>query len=562
MAGVKGGMRAGFAALGAMGLMASSAAVAAPADFAAKADAYLKTAYPADGPGVAAIVVDDGKVVYSGGQGLADVEAKQAITADTVFRLGSITKQFTAAVILQLAEEEKLSLSDPLSKYLPDFPKPGADATIAQLLNHTSGIKSYTGIPGFMAEKTALAFNTEELVAAFSGEPADFAVGTKHRYNNSGYVLLGAVIEKVTGKPWHAASDERIGRPLGLETIRYGELESSMPNMAAGYTDKDGETAASKAIHMSVPHAAGALIGSVEDLAAWAEALHKGKVLKAASYKQMIAPTELPDGETVPYGYGLRMDALRGRDTIGHGGGIFGFDTASLYIPGDDVFVAVFANSDQARVDPDVALTKLAAMAVGDPIPEHEKVAFSPEAVEPLLGLYSLDEGERRFFLKDGRLFTRRSGGSDMEVFAAGGDRFFYGPESLTWFEIERDTAGKHRMAMFHNGSSKAEMSVRSGPVPVETPVVEVERGVLERYAGSYRASLGMAMVTIGDDGGLSLALGPQQPIRLLPTSETEFRTQGVDAKIVFHGEPGKVSHLVIHQGGQEIRAEREQPAS
>ena len=549
------------AAIGALCLMAAPAA-AAPADFAAKADAYLKSAYAADAPGVAVIVVDDGKVVYAGGQGLADIEARRKITSETVFRLGSITKQFTAAVILQLAEEGKLSLSDPLSKFLPDYPRPGAAATIAQLLNHTSGIKSYTGIPGWMAEgNAARPVTTEQLIAVFKDQPADFEVGTKHLYNNSGYVLLGAVIEKVTGKPWHVAVDERIAKPLGLETIRYGVEESAMPQMAQGYTDKDGSWVPAQKIHMSVPHGAGALIGSVEDLAAWAQALHKGKVVKASSYAQMIAPTKLPDGETVQYGYGLGMDELRGRDTIGHGGGIFGFDTASMYVPGDDVFVAVFANADDPKVDPDIALTKLAAMAVGDPIPEFQKAEVPPAAVEPVLGLYKLEEGERRFFVKDGRMFTRRTGGSDMEVFAAGGDRFFYGPASLTWFEVRRDSAGKHVMAMYHNGAKEPETSVWAGPVPAEAPVVAVERAVLDGYAGSYRASRGIATVAVGEDGGLSIVLGRGRPIPLLPTSNTEFRADGMDAKVVFHGEPGAISHLIIHQGGQEIRADREKSA-
>lgn len=552
-------LKASFA-LGAF--LAAAPALAVPANFKAKADAYLKSTYPADAPGVAVIVVDDGKVAYSAGQGLADLQAKRAITPDTVFRLGSITKQFTAAIILQLAEEGKLALTDPVSKFLPDYPKPGADATIEQLLNHTSGIKSYTSIPGWMAgEKPGQAHTTQQLIAEFKDHPADFAAGTEHRYNNSGYVLLGAIIEKVTGKPWHAAVDERIAKPLGLTTIRYGELEARTPNMAVGYTEEDGRVVPARAVHMTVPHAAGALIGSVEDLAKWSEALHKGKVVPAARYRQMIAPTKLPNGKVENYGFGLAQDTLRGRDTIRHGGGIFGFNTSAVYLPKDDLFVAVFANSDDLEVGPGLALTRLAAMAVGDPFPEFSKVAVPPSEIEPLLGLYEYEGGNRRFFRKDGKLFTRLSGGQDMEVFPAGNDRFFYGPDTLTWFEVKRDPQGRHVMSMYPNGADKALTSVRTGPVPAEAPVVDVPRPVLESYAGSYKASLGTATVALADDGALTIQFGNGQPIRLLATSQTEFRPEGGDAKVVFHKESGKVGHLVFNRGDQSIRAERQPSA-
>lgn len=549
------------AAAGAM-MLTAVPAQAAPADFAARADSFLKSVYAADAPGVAVIVVDDGKVVYSAGQGLADVGAGRKITPATVFRLGSITKQFTAAVILQLAEEGKLSLADPLSRFIPGYPKPGGDATIVQLLNHTSGIKSYTGIPGWMtSDKPATAHTTEQLVAEFKDLPNDFAPGAEHRYNNSGYVLLGAVIEKVTGKPWHVAVEERIARPLGLKTVRYGTVEAKMPNMAAGYHQEDGKVSPSKPIHMSVPHAAGALIGSVEDLAKWAGALHKGKVVSAASYARMIAPTRIADGKVENYGFGIAQDKVRGRDAIGHGGGIFGFDTASTYLPKEDLFVAVFANSDEPSVDPNLTMVKLAAMAVGEPYPEFRKVAARPADVQPLLGLYEFEGGSRRFFAKGGKLFTRRSGGGDMEVFAAGDDRFFYGPGSLNFFEMKRDPSGKHVMEMHQGGDGEIETSVRTGPIPADAPVVSLSRAVLEGYVGSYRASRGIARVALADDGGLTIQLGGGRAIPLLAESETRFRVDDGDLKVVFHESPGNVTHLVVHQGANEIRADREKSA-
>ena len=214
-------MKSSFILLASAALLTSTSATAVPSDFAAKADAVVAEAWPADGPGAAIIVTEGGRPVYERGRGLADLESRRPITPDTVFRLGSITKQFSAAIMLQLVAEGKVSLDDPLSKYFPDYPQPGASATIAQLLNHTVGVQSYTDIPGWMVEeKTNRALTTEQLIAEFRDLPSPSKPGEKWAYNNSGYVLVGAVIEKVTGKPWHEVVGERIDRPLGLATIR------------------------------------------------------------------------------------------------------------------------------------------------------------------------------------------------------------------------------------------------------------------------------------------------------------------------------------------------------
>lgn len=537
---------------------ASAPALAVPSDFAARAAAVVERSYPADAPGAAVIVMDDGKIVYSAGRGLADVAGNRPITPDTVFRLGSITKQFTAAAVLKLVEEGKISLTDPLSKFLPDYPKPGAAATVAQLLNHTSGIQSYTGIPGWMAgPKPAQAVTSESMIAEFKDMPVDFERGTKWDYNNSGYVLLGAIIEKVTGKAWHEVVAEKVTRPLQLTSIRYGVGEEQIAGMAKGYTMDGGRVAPSRAIHMSVPHAAGALVGSSRDLAKWSHALHHGKVVKNETYKQMIAKTRLADGTETPYGFGIGLADVRDRVAIAHGGGIFGFSTYALYVPSDDLFVAVLTNSDEPKTSPSVTSLRLAALAIGNPYPNLVERKVRATELEPLFGLYKSELAERRFFAKDGKLFTRRTGASDMPVFAAGDDRFFYGENSLTWFEVKRDPAGKHVMAMYHGGGDEAEMSTRIGPVPAEAPPVKLSPATLQSYVGRYRFGPTPVTVGLGEQGGLTVKLGEQPPVVIQPTSETLFRAVGIDAAVRFEKTDGKVTGLVIIQSGKERPAER-----
>lgn len=542
-------------------IVLSAPAHAVEPDFAAKAEAIVEAAYPATGPGGAAIVTEGGKVVYVGASGMADIAKGEPLTPDTVFRLGSITKQFAAAVVLQLAAEGKLSLDDPLTKFVPGYPEPGGHATVRQLLNHTSGIQSYTGIPGWMAgDKVRTPHTTAEMIAEFRDQPPEFAPGEKWNYNNSGYVLVGAVIEAVTGKPWYEAAAERITGPLGLTTIRYGAEESSIPAFATGYTEgADGKFEPARPIDMSVPHAAGALLGTVGDLARWSNALHHGKVVPAPLYAQMIAPTPLPGGKSQPYGFGLAQDTLRGLPAITHSGGIFGFGTNAIYIPERDLFVAVFTNSDSGIQPAGVPMLRLAAEAVGKPFPTFTAVEPDLAALDPALGIYAIDGGEdtRLLFARDGKLYTRRSGASDSPVLAAGENRFFYGPESLNWFELKQEDGGAWAMLMHQNGEKQAERAVRTGPVP-EVVTVDVPREVLASYAGQYTSPVAPIAVALREDGVLTLAFGPQQPAALQPTSETEFAVIGVDARIEFTRTDGKVTGLVLRQGGRELAATRD----
>jgi len=540
--------------------LGGSGAAAPPADFRARADAIVAAAFPADGPGAAVIVTRGGETIYAGARGLADVEGRRPIAPDSVFRLGSITKQFTAAVVLQLVHEGRISLDDPVSRFLPDYPQPGAAATVRQLLNHTSGIQSYTGIPGWMVEEnTDRAYTTAEMVALFRDRPSPTPPGQAWAYNNSGYVLLGAIVEQVTGKPWHEAVAERIAGPLGLATIGYGVDRESGAAMARGYTDAQGQVRPARRIHMSVPHAAGALVGTAGDLARWSQALHHGRVVSPELYAQMTRPAPLAEGRTHPYGFGVGLEEVRGRGTIEHGGGIFGFSTYATYIPSDDLFVAILANSDEPAANPSIVASRLAALALGDPYPVFARADGDARALAPLFGVYRVGEDgvSRRFFARDGKLYTMRDGGGELEVFAAGDDRFFYGPNSLSWFSIERRADGAHAMAMHQNGAAEAERAVRTGEVPPEPAAVQVDRAILDSYVGQYATGGPLVDIAMAQGGGLTIQLGGQPVLPLRATGEAEFVVQRVNARIVFHRENGAVNRLVIHQGGREIEARR-----
>jgi len=394
------------------------------------------------------------------------------------------------------------------------------------------------------------------LIAVSKDLPAPSKPGEKWSYNNSGYVLLGAVLEKVTGKPWDQAVADLVTTPLKLASIRSGIGADGTPGMATGYTAGDKAPKIAQKIHMSVPHGAGALVGTVGDLAAWGNALHNGKLLAPASYAAMTTATKTADGTTTPYGFGVQLADLRGRAAIGHGGGIFGFSTDSIYLPREKIFVAVFANSDSPQSDPEILTMRLAALAAGDPFLDFTKVAVDPKAIDGVVGTYAFADTERAFFRRDGKLFAQRKDRPELEVFPAGGNKFFYGPDNLTWFEIISDAAGKLQFAMHQNGASKAEMGTWKGPPPVAMPAVVVPAATLDSYAGSYASPAGI-FVFKHEAGGLSIKLGPQPTLPMKAISTTEFEITQVGAKIRFNAKDGKVGSITLFQGGQELEGVR-----
>ena len=530
----------------------ASTAVAQPADFHSQADAILDASFPADGPGAAVIVTRGGRPVYAAGRGLADVDSRSPITSDTPFLLGSIAKQFTAAVVLQLVSERRLSLDDPISRFFPDWPQPGARATVRQLLNHTSGIQDFTKIPGWIARNRERPWTTGELLAVFRDLPAKAEPGQEWEYNNGGYVMLGAIVEEVTGKAWHEVLTERITGPLGLRTIVYaGEIPDAV---ARGYTDAGGRQQPVHRRHMSVAHAAGGLAGSVRDMARWAQALHHGEVVPAALYQEMIRPARLADGSTEPYGFGLRLQQVRGRPALVHGGAGGGLDTDSVYIPSEDLFVAVFANSDEPASDPSSLTRRFAALALGQPIPTFTRADVDLAAIKPLFGLYRAGEGEPlRFFSDSGKLYVGRGAGQ-REAFAAGEDRFFFGPDDLSWVRFERRPDGAHVAEVHRPDNAQPQRAVRTGPVP---PPLTLAPAVLQSYVGTYQTELLAVTVAIGENGRLTITPAGQPTMPLRPVSQTEFRIDGTPMRIVFHPDGGEVNRFTLYRGARELHGRR-----
>ena len=281
----------------------------------------LESAYPADGPGAVALVAKNGKVLFRGSRGMANIELGVSLNTKHVFRLGSLTKQFTAAAIMLLVEEDKVELDQPIQTYLPDYPDHGHTITVRHLLAHTSGIYNYTAIPAYFSDgRSRKDLSTEELVELFDDLEMGFTPGERFSYSNSGYVLLGAIVEEVSGQGYADFVGKRIFAPLGMANTHY-DGSQLIKGRTAGYdTWGDGFTNAGF-ISVTQLHAAGSLLSTVDDLVIWTTALFGGQLLSDESIAAMIEPYTLNDGTQSPYGFGFFVSDFRDESSIAHPGG-------------------------------------------------------------------------------------------------------------------------------------------------------------------------------------------------------------------------------------------------
>ncbi len=342
--------------------------VYAQRDLHSEIDLLVQNTFADDMPGAAIIVVKDGETLYRGAKGLANVELGVPLEPDMVFRLGSITKQFTSASIMLLEERGKLKLDDTIDKYLPEYPAEIASKiTIEHLLTHTSGIVTYTGIPGYMfSDKIRRELSTNELVDVFKDLQPVSAPGEKWNYNNSGYVLLGAIIENVSASSYEDFVQENIFDKLGMENSHYGSHTRIIPNRVAGYEILGSNVSNARFLSMTQPHAAGSLLSTVDDLAIWDQALFSGKVVSPESFQKMTTAGVLNDGEKHSYGYGLMISEVNGRKIVAHGGGIFGFATSGIHIVDENLFVAVFSNGATRERNPGAVAQQIVRLVLGD----------------------------------------------------------------------------------------------------------------------------------------------------------------------------------------------------
>jgi CubicO group peptidase (beta-lactamase class C family) len=416
-------------ALGASSLIAQSpppaAAVASTVD-------SLARAWLADhgSPAVSIAVIRGRDTLAFGGWGQADLENEVAATPRTVYEIGSVTKQFTSVAVMQEIEKGRIRLDDSIGTYLPSLPAAWRGVTVTQLLNHTSGIPSYTSLGPAWVRRWGEEMPPDTLVALTADKPMDFPPGTQWRYNNSGYVILGMLIEKVTGRSWADDVQARFAAPLGLPDTRWCDVRPVIPRRAHGYESTGDGFRNAAFLAMSQPFSAGALCSTVGDLAKWNALLHGGKLLSAASYTALTTPQGAAIRGRGGYGFGISQDTLAGRTMIQHGGGINGFLSENAWFPETGISVTVLTNATGGN--PGKLMRQVARVALGVPLLQPPKrIAMSADAMAKYVGEYDLAlPGGARLFsvtLKDGMLSGKLDapGQGPMEMVAFAEHSFF-----------------------------------------------------------------------------------------------------------------------------------------
>jgi CubicO group peptidase (beta-lactamase class C family) len=474
-----------------------------------------------------------------------------------VFEVGSVTKQFTAAAILMLQEQGKLSVKDDFTKYLPDFPTHGQKITIEHLLTHTSGIPSYTGMPDWFT-KIRQDMTVDQLLGTFRGQPLEFNPGEQWKYNNSGYALLGAIIEKVSGKSYERFIEDEIFKPLGMTSSYYGSWSDIIPKRAAGYDKADEGYRNTQFVSMTLPYAAGAILSTVDDLWKWDQALSSGKLLKKESMEPMFKAFPLNSGLTTHYGYGWGVFEIEGRRAVSHGGDINGFHAELFRMPEEGLFVAILSNNTGAEMRGDAIAQRIASKMLGKPVEDRKAMALDPKDLQEYAAVYRIGDVTRSVTLEDGKLFAQRSGSQKLELAALDRDRFFY-VESGGELVFQRDAQGKISGATLLRTFGPDEPMTRTNePPPAERQAAKVDPALYDAYAGKYELRPGF-ILTIFREGDQIFGQPTGQPkAELFPESETRFFLKVVDAQVDFvRGEDGRVGELVLHQGGRDIKAKR-----
>jgi CubicO group peptidase (beta-lactamase class C family) len=409
-------------------------------------DAYAKL-YKFNG---SALVAKNGSILLNKGYGYRNAEDKVANDEQTIFQLGSVTKQFTSAVILKLQEEKKLSVLDKLSKYFPGYPK-GDSITIEQLLTHTSGIYNYTNDGYFMSNEVTKPANREKMMALFKDKPLDFSPGTNWSYSNSGYSLLGYIIEAVTKKPYEQAVRKYIFTPLQMTHSGFDFTHLKNNAKATGYfklNDKEKERA--PIVDSSVSFSAGAIYSTTGDLYLWHKALQKNNILSGEQQEKAYTPVKHN------YGYGWSIDSIEGKRRVSHGGGIHGFVTTISRVPEDDICIVLLSNASNTSLG-EISKSIFAILYGKEyELPkERAEIKLPEEKLKEYEGEYEINKDLHVVIsLKDGELVATPTGQKTEILYAEKEDFLFVKSQDIQ-LEFTRNEKKEIDGFILHQGGAK-----------------------------------------------------------------------------------------------------------
>ncbi|MFZ1730264.1 MAG: serine hydrolase [Bacteroidota bacterium] len=544
-----------------------------------KIDETLKALHKAHVFNGAVLVAKGDILSFEQGYGNAVLEWDIPVTGDTRFRIGSVTKQFTAAIILMLMEQGKIDLQQKLRTYIPEYPSAQADkVTIHQLLNHTSGVPSYTSIPGFMQRNTRNPYPPDSMFAVIANIPLNFEPGSKWQYSNSGYFILGSVIEHVTGKPYDEVLRDMLLQPLGLMQSGYEHNEDVIPHFASGYVRVPGGFQRAAWLDASVPYAAGMMYSTVEDLYRWTRKLHRGEVFHdGETFDMMTTPYK------ENYGYGLVMRTQKAGEKdvriVEHGGGIFGFRSALWYLPEEEYTIVVLDNTE-GRADQvaNAIFNVLHGLPVEMPAPsiaEEMQRVIESDGIDAAAARYATlkaSESAKWNFSETelntlGYLYLGK-GKTDiaLRIFKLNIDAYpkssnpydSYG-EALAKAGRKEEAIAMYQKALEINpGNTGSRQALERLGVKTELKTIIISAAILDRYLGRYELKPGFDLTITREDTQLFAQATGQPKFELFPSSDNNFYLKVVNAQVTFVTEGAEpATSLILHQNGRDMPAKR-----
>lgn len=514
----------------------------------AKMDAIFNQAYPANSPGATVLIAKDDKVIYRKAFGMANLELKVQMKPENVLQLASITKQFTSVAILILMEQGKLSLKDTLTKYIPDFPR-GNEITLHHLLNHTSGIKSYTNLPEFRT-KTRLDMTPEEIINSFKNLPLEFTPNEKYEYSNSGYVLLGYIIEKLSGMSYENFIQKNIFDKLGMKNSYYANTYKIIPNRANGYQLYEGNYENPEYLSTTIPYAAGSLMSTIDDMFLWNKAIHKNLLISESSKLIALKNNTLTNGNHNNYGYGWAINEIAGITTVEHTGGINGFSTSGIYIPNRNIYSIVLTNLDDGK-GPETHNIKAAAALLGKPITEKVPVKIAEKELIKWVGAYQFEDVVRFITYEKGELYSVREGGRPIKLEPLSDNEFRF-VNSFTTYKFSSKNGKKQ---VLYADRIKKSIGVETDKKPIqEKESILLTPKILIKYVGVFELQPSFQIeIEMQNDRLFAKATG-QPPVELFAETENSFFIKEINAQVLFNlNTDGTVKSLTFSQGGNKM---------
>tara|TARA_R100001369_G_scaffold42139_1_gene68348 strand:+ start:105 stop:1793 length:1689 start_codon:yes stop_codon:yes gene_type:complete len=532
------------------------------------------------------LVSEQGKVIYKKGFGMANMEWDIPNQPNTKHLIASITKQFTAMLILQLVAEGKLDLQEPITTYLPDYPKGSGDIiTTHHLLTHTSGIPDYTEFPKFMEDESRNPYSPAAFVKTFDEKELDFKPGEKYSYSSSGYFILGVLIEKLSGKSYEQILKDKIFTPLNMKDTGYDNHKDILKNRAAGYEKENGNYINSSYLDMTIPYAAGSLYSTVEDLYKWDQALYTTTILPK-EYMTMYFKPYIPafDKKHYAYGWEVGYDKIgSSKDsiyTIGHDGSINGFNTNISRATSDKSLVVLLNNTGYAplyemtrairgimygkeyhipkQTVADVVLAVIEEKGIDEAISKYHSIkdseTYSLSARDMNeMGYLLMGSGRKEEASKVFELITKEFPTSSKAYDSYG--------ESLMKLGKKEMAVKNYRKSVTLNPNNQNGIdSLKKLGDDISDLVkdVKVSNAILETYIGKYELQPGFILTFTKEGNQLKTQATGRSIFDIFPKSENGFYLKVIDAQLVFNkNDAGEIDSVTFFQGGREMKGKR-----